>query len=332
MNGDRDLTVVSLFCGSGGSSLGYREAGFRELIAVDILDRAIENMRVNFPETEVIQEDVATLDLVWRLSKMGVKVGELDVLDGSPPCQGFSYSGHRDVKDSRNELVGHYATHVQNVMPRAFVMENVPGIVTAKHKGIVREAMNRLSREYEIQERIMSAANYGVPQDRKRYIAVGTRKDLGIHFRFPEPFGTMRTFSWVVNEVEKNRNKFLPGDFDEKPLGRTGHGKTLSLTAPFRNAAETSKKYLGINSGFNWSRADMKRPLPTLVGALSICHSYLPRYLTIAELKVGSSFPPEFFLGGSMTDKVKAMGLCVPPGMIKAVAEQLAIELRRIKP
>ena len=97
-------TVVSLFAGCGGSSLGYSMAGYRELLAVEWNDNAVETFRLNFPNVHVFHKDIVDLSVAQCLKMIELKAGELDVLDGSPPCQGFSTIGKRDFYDDRNQL------------------------------------------------------------------------------------------------------------------------------------------------------------------------------------------------------------------------------------
>jgi DNA (cytosine-5)-methyltransferase 1 len=118
-------TVISLFSGAGGSSLGYSMAGFRELLAVEWDDNAVETFKLNFPDVPVYHGDIAKLSVDECLRLANVKPGELDILDGSPPCQGFSTAGKREFSDSRNQLFNEYVRLLRGLRPRVFVMENV---------------------------------------------------------------------------------------------------------------------------------------------------------------------------------------------------------------
>ena len=118
-------TVISTFAGAGGSSLGYSMAGFRELLAVEWDDNAVETFKLNFPDVPVYQGDIAKLsvDEVLRITEL--KIGELDVFDGSPPCQGFSTAGKRQLDDPRNQLFREYVRLLRGLRPKVFIMENV---------------------------------------------------------------------------------------------------------------------------------------------------------------------------------------------------------------
>ena len=134
-------TVISTFAGCGGSSLGYSMAGFRELLAVEWDDNAVETFRLNFPEVPVYHGDIGALSVEQVLEMTGLKPGELDVFDGSPPCQGFSTAGKRQMDDPRNSLFKEFVRLLKGLQPRAFVMENVSGMVKGLMKLIFAEAL-----------------------------------------------------------------------------------------------------------------------------------------------------------------------------------------------
>lgn len=122
-------TVVSLFAGCGGSSLGYQWAGYRCLAAVENDANAAETYRLNFPETPVLERDIRIVTGAELLNVAGLNVGQLDVLDGSPPCQSFSTAGKRRVNDPRADLFMEYVRLLREMQPRAFIAENVSGLV-----------------------------------------------------------------------------------------------------------------------------------------------------------------------------------------------------------
>ena len=126
-------TVISTFACGGGSSLGYSMAGFRELLANEWDDNAVQTFKLNFPDVPVIQGDIAKLTVEEVLNIIGLKPGELDVFDGSPPCQGFSTAGKRVMDDPRNGLYKEYVRLLRGLQPKVFVMENVSGMVKGKH-------------------------------------------------------------------------------------------------------------------------------------------------------------------------------------------------------
>lgn len=128
------LTLVSLFAGAGGSSCGYRMAGYDVRLAVEWDARATAAYRRNFPGSRVREGDVRALSGAEALRASGLAPGELDVLNGSPPCQGFSTAGKRRFGDSRNRLFEEYVRLLKAFKPKAFIMENVSGLAKGKMK------------------------------------------------------------------------------------------------------------------------------------------------------------------------------------------------------
>jgi DNA (cytosine-5)-methyltransferase 1 len=137
-------TVISLFAGAGGSSLGYSMAGYQELLAVEWNDNAVETFKLNFPDIQVWHGDIAKLSVDECLEITGLEPGELDVLDGSPPCQGFSTAGKRQLDDPRNQLAMEFVRLLRGLKPKVFVMENVSGMVKGKMKLVFAEIMREL--------------------------------------------------------------------------------------------------------------------------------------------------------------------------------------------
>lgn len=183
----RRLTAVELFCGAGGMGLGFEQAGFDVLAAVDLDPVHLAVHERNFPMCESICCDVSELqanDLsqaarrAWTRRDSDVDfVGPVDCVFGGPSCQGFSVIGRQDPKDPRNELVSEFARMVLAIRPRWFVMENVPGLVSPNYSAILDafyEALEgggfSVSRPW-----ILNASDFGVPQERKRVFIVGAR-------------------------------------------------------------------------------------------------------------------------------------------------------------
>ena len=172
-------TVISLFAGAGGSSLGYSMAGYRELLAVEWDANAVETFKLNFPGVSVYHGDIAKLSVEDVLEQTGLQPGELDVLDGSPPCQGFSTAGKRDMADDRNQLFREYVRLLRGLQPKVFVMENVSGMVKGKMKLIFVEILKELKASgYKVSVRLMNAMYFHVPQSRQRLIFIGVREDV----------------------------------------------------------------------------------------------------------------------------------------------------------
>jgi DNA-cytosine methyltransferase len=182
------LNLVSLFAGCGGSSLGYQAAGYDIRLSVEWDKSAANIYRDNFPGTPIFQGDIGDLDIEQIYDLSGLKEGELDVLDGSPPCQGFSSAGERKFTDDRNQLFREYVRILKGLQPRAFIMENVSGLRKGKMK-LMFAVMTKALKEcgYRVSCRELNAWWYGVPQTRTRLIWIGIREDLPYEPSHPEP-------------------------------------------------------------------------------------------------------------------------------------------------
>lgn len=195
----RRPVAIDLFAGAGGLSLGLEQAGFDVLAAVEYDPIHAMTHAYNFPQTAFVCDDVSVLDptrLVaaaeagWELHHPDEQWdGEVDLVAGGPPCQGFSWIGKRRVDDARNDLIFHFFRLVNAVRPRYFLMENVPGIVAGQHRALVEDLIERFrGAGYDVSEpEILNAAQFGVPQDRRRFILVGRRSDVPGEFRYPAP-------------------------------------------------------------------------------------------------------------------------------------------------
>ena len=180
--------AIDLFAGAGGLSLGFEQAGFDVVAAVeyDPIHAAIHEL--NFPATKVICSDVkelASLDKLLLRERLGIGDAEIDSIIGGPPCQGFSLIGQRVLEDARNSLISDFATIVGKLQPKTFVMENVPGMASGSHGQLLAELKERFrSSGYRIRDphRVLNAGNFGVPQDRRRLFILGARTDV----RLPE--------------------------------------------------------------------------------------------------------------------------------------------------
>lgn len=176
---DNNPTVIGLFTGCGGSSLGFHYSGFKELLAIDYDQNATDTFKLNFPDIPCINTDIRKITGTEIMKRTGIKKGELYCLQGSPPCQGFSTSGSRHFGDARNQLYKDMARIVDDIQPKIFVMENVSGMVKSYMKFIFQDCLKTFeSCGYTLQYKLMNAQYYRVPQSRKRLILIGIRNDL----------------------------------------------------------------------------------------------------------------------------------------------------------
>lgn len=194
------LTVMSTFSGAGGSCLGFDWAGYRTLLACEFIPAAAETYRANHPGVDVFEADIRELTAEDALGRMGLAAGELDVLEGSPPCESFSTAGRlssgwgkkRDYSDGKSQVMDdlfyEFSRLLDGVRPRAFVAENVSGLVKGVSKGYFKRIHAALEEcGYAVQARMLDAQWLGVPQRRQRVIFVGVRNDLGVDPVFPDP-------------------------------------------------------------------------------------------------------------------------------------------------
>jgi len=212
------LKVVSLFSGGGGSSLGYAMAGMHVVWASEFVKAARETYAANFPGTPVDDRDVRKVEPKEILAQTGMKIGELDVLDGSPPCAAFSTSGKRerdwgavkaysDTRQRTDDLFFEFVRILRGLKPRAFVAENVSGLVKGVAKGYFLEILKELKESgYRVAARVLDAKWLGVPQSRQRLFFVGFREDLDIEPAHPTPlpyFYTLRDVFESLRVVTK---------------------------------------------------------------------------------------------------------------------------------
>lgn len=180
---------LDLFAGAGGLSEGLREAGFASLYANEISPRYAQTYAANHPETQVDSRDIRKVDARKIRSLLGLKRGELDLIAGGPPCQGFSINApKRSTEDSRNHLFREYLRFVSEFQPRAVMIENVPGMVSYEGGATLEAILESLKHlGYNADVRILYAPHYGIPQTRWRTIILGGRNGVNPTALFPEP-------------------------------------------------------------------------------------------------------------------------------------------------
>ncbi|HBT3146230.1 TPA: DNA (cytosine-5-)-methyltransferase [Klebsiella aerogenes] len=197
-------TVVSLFSGCGGSDAGVLRAGFEVLMANDILPYARDVYLANHPETDYVLGDVSSIE----------SFPSADLLVGCYPCQGFSQGGVRKADRKINTLYLEFARALRIVKPKAFIVENVSGMVRSNFEHLLKDQFKVFEEAgYRVKSQILNASHYGVAQDRKRIFIVGIRSDFGTEYEFPlathgdnlQPYTTIREAighlpEWPVGE------------------------------------------------------------------------------------------------------------------------------------
>lgn len=180
---------VDLFAGAGGLSLGFEQAGFDVLAAVEIDPVHCAVHEYNFPHCATICKSVTEIVGKEICSRSEIGNREIDVVFGGPPCQGFSLMGKRLLDDPRNALVSHFIRIVSELQPKYFVMENVKGMAIGNHKNFISEAIDKFGDYgYKVLQpyQVLNAVNYGVPQNRERLFLMGARQDVPLP-EYPQP-------------------------------------------------------------------------------------------------------------------------------------------------
>jgi DNA (cytosine-5)-methyltransferase 1 len=321
-------TVVSLFAGCGGSSLGYSMAGYRELLAVEWDDHAAATFRLNFPNVKVHHGDIAEVDP----AVIGLERGQLDVLDGSPPCQGFSTAGARNLADSRNDLFLQFVRLLVAWQPKAFVMENVSGMIKGKMRLKFVEILAALKQSgYRVEVRLVDASQLGVPQRRQRLVFVGIRNDFTLTPAYPMPrSGPPVTVRDAWRDI---------GDIGEPPsiAMDTKSSKIIPLIPPGSNGGKALKALGCKASFFNTFRLHWDSPACTITKSWSRCgspaliHPSENRFPGRRELTRLQSFPDNFEWPGGTTYKqlYARLGNSVPPLMMREIAKTISATLAK---
>ena len=225
-------TVLSLFSGAGGCSLGFKQAGYDILFASDIDASATKSYGANFPETNALQADIRELDFRQVLTNLGLRVGELDVMVGGPPCQGFSTAGLRFWDDPRNSLLKQYIQALHTMQPKWFLMENVEGLLTAGEGQYVYKAVTALIEcGYQVRVEKIYSQEYGVPQRRKRVLIIGNR--LGIDFKLPAPTSS------IHGKIFRHSDLTLRHTITGLPSPSEINQERIRYTSPVSNSWET---------------------------------------------------------------------------------------------
>lgn len=310
-------TVISTFAGCGGSSLGYQMAGFQELLAIEWEDNAAKTLQANFPGLLVWQRDIGGVTAAEIMTACGLAVGELDVFDGSPPCQGFSLSGKREVSDDRNSLYKDYLRLVQELQPKTIVMENVAGMVVGKMKGMFKEIFTSIEQSgYRVSCRRMNAMYHGVPQARERLIFIGVRADLEKAPTHPKPKTAPMPVCKAIADLEMDTAEA----FAAVP-------KYIRPYLLKMREGETASKYSGGTKYYSHARNWAIKPSRTIMKTPVLYHYKESRLHTKEELKRLASFPDDFVLIGNLVDAYNRIGNSVPPKLMEAIAENIKADI-----
>ena len=325
------FTVVDLFCGAGGMSEGFKIAGYKIILAIESNKRAAETYKRNNQETEVITEKIGEVPDTAIIEKLkGTKV---DLVIGGPPCQGFSIANtNRNPEDPRNHLYLEFVRVVNLLKPKFFVIENVRGFLDLKinNRNILDE-LKALLKDYHIESDILVAANYGVPQVRRRAFIIGRLGKGSISF--PEPTHIRK---------KKGDKKKLDNEWKTVKavvLSQKRANESLfyskKLIRGFKRRERKNKK---IGIGFKWQFLDLNRPSYTIPArywkdgsnALIKYSENTIRMLSWKECARIQSFPSNYIFVGSKRNKYEQIGNAVPPLMAAAIAKSIKKELEAL--
>jgi DNA (cytosine-5)-methyltransferase 1 len=301
------LNVIDLFCGCGGMSKGLTDSGLNIIAGIDIWDKAVESYNKNF-EHKAYCEDLTKLPPEKFNELYNKENKNIDILVGGPPCQSFSIAGKRDKNDPRNALFMEYVKYLDYFKPKAFIMENVIGMLSKKTSNgekVIDIIMEQLNRNYNCIINKLYASDFEVPQNRRRTIIIGIRKDLNIIPKEPEP---------IIQSVKDRipvKNILIPrNDIDKKYY--------LSEKAL---AGIAKKKVVNKEKGFGFGAQmlDFEKPSYTIPArywkdgydALVRYNETEIRRLTIMELKRIQSFPDNYIIDGSNKDIIMQIGNAV---------------------
>lgn len=339
-------TCIDCFSGAGGLCLGLIEAGFNVLYSFDIDENAIATINSNpqyFKGHTAEVKDILTLDASELLNTLALTPGELDLLAGGPPCQGFSIQRRGDDNDNRNHLVEVYCNLIMKIQPKMFVLENVPGIEGRRGKDILSSALAKLrSNGYIIHEKILDAQDFGVPQRRKRVIIVGERNDSD-HSRFcyPEPIKEKRTVRMTIaslpeppldghdhSSISLHRRDRL-SDLNLKRIRalKPGQGRDFLPEDLLADCHRISSQKIGHRNVYG--RMAWDDVAPTITARFDsftrgmFGHPEQDRSISLREGALLQTFPIDFSFCGNKVEIARQIGNAVPVKMAKAIGLQI---------
>lgn len=336
-------TVLDLFCGCGGLSYGFIEAGFKVVLGIDHWKDAIITFEKNHKDAVGLVADLFNETPEQISQKTGIS--KVDIIVGGPPCQGFSIAGKRMVDDERNQLYKSFVSFVDFYNPKIFLLENVPNIVSMG-KGIVKdniiEDFEQLG--YKVVYKVLMASEFGVPQNRKRAFFVGIKGNK--EFVFPTrntenlvtakeaisdlPENTITNGGQYVENPKSEYQKLIrensKGIFNHETTNHSEQTTEIISLVPdggnYKNLPAEFQKTRNVNIA--WTRLNSSKPSFTIdTGHRHHFHYEFNRVPTVRESARIQSFPDEFIFSGSKTSQYKQVGNAVPPILAKVLAETL---------
>lgn len=329
--------AIDLFSGCGGLSLGLEKAGFRMVGAVEMDALAVSTFRMNFPKCKVWKQDIKTLSPRSMRKKLNLKKGELDLLAGCPPCQGFSTlrTHHRvsSVKEPMNDLIFQVLEFIKEFEPKAVMIENVPGL--AKDSRIRNFTRALLKLGYSCDYKVHDAKDYGTPQNRKRMIFIGFKGDMPA---FAPPVKKQKNVRDAIGKLQ------IPGQGNDPlhdyEVTRTPRiEKMISLIPKDGGSRKSLPEEFKLpchkrNSGFNdvYGRMSWDKPSPTITcGCINpskgrFLHPEQDRAITAREAAMLQGFPKKFKfdISKGLYATAHMIGNAFPPTFAEKHARQIA--------
>jgi DNA (cytosine-5)-methyltransferase 1 len=336
--------VASTFSGCGGSCTGYRMAGYKVVWANEFVPAAQASYRANMEADCILDcRDVKTVTADEILQATNLQVGELDLFDGSPPCQAFSTAGKREkgwgknktyehgAKQKNETLFDEYIRLLRGLQPKVFVAENVSGLVKGVAKGFFIDILAALKDcGYTVKAKLLDAQWLGVPQMRQRIIFVGVRNDLQLEPVHPEPlkyrYSVRDALPWIEKAEHDTSGLFSLGDITDRPCPTV----TIGVNAINSYHYKVEERMIEGANGYNHHAQSSDRdPMPTVQAGrpVSIETQTEKRKFTIAELLRICAFPDDFILTGSYAQQWERLGNSVPPVMMYHIASKIKSEI-----
>lgn len=335
--------AIDLFSGCGGLSYGMGRAGFDVILGIDHDRYALQSFVRNHPGSDAFFADISKL--TKRDFSPFTRKKRIDVLIGGPPCQGVSLSGHRVRKDPRNDLFLSYLKILEYLRPRAFVMENVPGLIGLFEGELFRVLLENFERlGYTVSHKVLNAADYGIPQSRRRVFFVGLYK--GPSFRFPDPLNTAPITSFDAlsdlpeSSINDGKAYLIKAETKYQRLMRKGskgifnhqitnhRERTIHIISHVPDGGNYKDLPVELQNtrkvNIAWTRLNSGRPSFTVdTGHRHHFHYLYNRIPTVRENARLQSFPDSFIFEGSRTSQYRQVGNAVPPVLANIIGAQL---------
>lgn len=337
------FNAIDLFCGAGGMSLGLKMAGYNINLGLDFVKDCEETHKINFPNVPFICGDITEVKGTDILEKIGLKKGEITLISGGPPCQGFSTINgkSRFLENPKNKLFVQFVRIIDELSPTWFIMENVTGLLSMK-SGAVKSAIIDAFRNigYNVEAKVLNAADFGVPQNRKRAIFIGN--NAGYNIEFPTP-----SHGEIKNQLEFfDNNNLLPyrtvgdaldGISNESilpnhvlPIHAEIVLKRMSFVPEGGDQRDIPDEFKPPQKFLNtYGRLHTHKPSNTIhtrfdvASTGSLYHPVENRALTVREGARLQSFPDNYIFAGKKGSQYRQVGNAVPPLLAKAIGQKI---------